>query len=123
MGDEAVVHPNDRGSGGGERSAARALERAVLNISLNGRNGSAWQSGWKLIDPTGCAAPVDANLVDFLVAQPVSCRLWPEQTNGRYDRPVHPERRDIAARVWDERISVVRACADAITERDIEAAL
>jgi protocatechuate 3,4-dioxygenase beta subunit len=36
-----------------------------------------------------------ADLVELLAAQPVSCRLWPEQTEGPYDRPVHPERRDI----------------------------
>jgi protocatechuate 3,4-dioxygenase beta subunit len=35
------------------------------------------------------------DLVELLAAQPVSCRLWPEQTEGPYDRPVHPERRDI----------------------------
>jgi protocatechuate 3,4-dioxygenase beta subunit len=36
-----------------------------------------------------------ADLVELLAAQPVSCRLWAEQTEGPYDRPVHPERRDI----------------------------
>jgi protocatechuate 3,4-dioxygenase beta subunit len=35
------------------------------------------------------------HLVELLAAQPASCRLWPEQTEGPYDRPVHPERRDI----------------------------
>ena len=34
--------------------AARALERmAFLNISFNLRNGWSWQSGWKLLGPTG----------------------------------------------------------------------
>lgn len=34
--------------------AARALERmAFLNISFNVRNGWSWQSGWKLLGPTG----------------------------------------------------------------------
>jgi len=33
---------------------ARALElMAFLNISLNARNGWPWQSGWKLLGPTG----------------------------------------------------------------------
>lgn len=36
-----------------------------------------------------------ADLVQSLAAQPVSCRLWPEQTAGPYDRPENPERRDI----------------------------
>lgn len=35
-------------------SAARSLEHmAFLNISLNARNGWSWQSGWKLVGPTG----------------------------------------------------------------------
>jgi NADPH-dependent F420 reductase len=34
--------------------AARVLElMAILNISLNARNGWPWQSGWKLLGPTG----------------------------------------------------------------------
>ena len=34
--------------------AARALElMAQLNINLNARNGWPWQSGWKLLGPTG----------------------------------------------------------------------
>jgi predicted dinucleotide-binding enzyme len=38
----------------GPLSAARALEHlALLNITLNARNGWPWQSGWKLIGPTG----------------------------------------------------------------------
>lgn len=38
---------------------------------------------------------LNPDLVELLAAQPASCRLWPEQTQGPYDRPVHPERRDI----------------------------
>lgn len=38
---------------------------------------------------------MNPHLVELLAAQPASCRLWPEQTEGPYDRPVHPERRDI----------------------------
>lgn len=38
----------------GPLSAARALEYlALLNIALNIRHGWPWQSGWKLIGPTG----------------------------------------------------------------------
>lgn len=38
----------------GDLTAARALEHlAFLNISLNARNGWSWQSGWKLVGPTG----------------------------------------------------------------------
>ncbi|HUG85832.1 MAG TPA: NADPH-dependent F420 reductase [Euzebya sp.] len=38
----------------GGLSAARYLEGlAFLNIALNARNGWAWQSGWKLVGPTG----------------------------------------------------------------------
>lgn len=38
----------------GDLAAARALERmAFLNISMNARNGWPWQSGWKLVGPTG----------------------------------------------------------------------
>lgn len=38
----------------GPLAAARTLEHmAFLNISLNVRNGWSWQSGWKLIGPTG----------------------------------------------------------------------
>jgi predicted dinucleotide-binding enzyme len=34
--------------------AARVLERmAVVHISLNARHGWPWQSGWKLLGPTG----------------------------------------------------------------------
>jgi hypothetical protein len=34
--------------------AARALElMAFLNISFNMRNSWPWQSGWKLLGPTG----------------------------------------------------------------------
>jgi 8-hydroxy-5-deazaflavin:NADPH oxidoreductase len=34
--------------------AARTLEpMAILNISLNTRHGWPWQSGWKLLGPTG----------------------------------------------------------------------
>ena len=36
-----------------------------------------------------------AELVDLLAAEPVACRLWPEQTEGPYYSHVHPERRDI----------------------------
>jgi protocatechuate 3,4-dioxygenase beta subunit len=38
---------------------------------------------------------MEADLVELLVGQPVSCRLWPEQTEGPYRRDVHLERRDI----------------------------
>lgn len=38
---------------------------------------------------------MEEELARLLAAQPVSCRLWPEQTAGPYHRPVHPERRDI----------------------------
>jgi hypothetical protein len=38
---------------------------------------------------------LNPRLVELLAAQPASCRLWPEQTAGPYDRPVHPERGDI----------------------------
>src|SRR6185312_7513182 len=38
---------------------------------------------------------LNPHLVELLAAQPASCRLWPEQTEGPYDRPGHPERRDI----------------------------
>jgi predicted dinucleotide-binding enzyme len=38
----------------GDLSAARALEHmAFLNISLNARNNWSWQTGWKLLGPTG----------------------------------------------------------------------
>lgn len=38
----------------GQLPAARALElMAVLHINLNGRGGWPWQSGWKLLGPTG----------------------------------------------------------------------
>lgn len=38
----------------GPLGMARALEAlAYLNISLNSRNGWPWQSGWKLVGPTG----------------------------------------------------------------------
>jgi NADPH-dependent F420 reductase len=38
----------------GGLAAARALEHmAFLNIGLNARNGWSWQSGWKLVGPTG----------------------------------------------------------------------
>jgi NADPH-dependent F420 reductase len=38
----------------GDLTAARALEHmAFLNITLNARNGWPWQSGWKLVGPTG----------------------------------------------------------------------
>lgn len=38
----------------GSLAAARALEHlAFLNISLNARHGWTWQSGWKLLGPTG----------------------------------------------------------------------
>ena len=41
------------------------------------------------------SGPPTSDLVEVLAAQPVSCRLWPEQTAGPYDRPENPERRDI----------------------------
>jgi 8-hydroxy-5-deazaflavin:NADPH oxidoreductase len=38
----------------GDLRAARALEHmAFLNISLNARNNWSWQTGWKLLGPTG----------------------------------------------------------------------
>ena len=38
----------------GPLAAARSLEQlAFLNISLNAANGWSWQSGWKLVGPTG----------------------------------------------------------------------
>lgn len=44
------LRPIDAGS----LSMARALEAlALLNITLNMRNGWSWQSGWKLVGPTG----------------------------------------------------------------------
>jgi NADPH-dependent F420 reductase len=41
---------------GGLRMARSLEEMAFLNISLNATNGWAWQSGWKLVGPTGSAA-------------------------------------------------------------------
>ena len=38
---------------GGLRMARSLEEMAFVNISLNARNGWAWQSGWKLVGPTG----------------------------------------------------------------------
>ncbi len=38
---------------------------------------------------------VEDDLVKLLAEQRVSCRLWPEQTEGPYHRDVHLERRDI----------------------------
>ena len=38
---------------------------------------------------------VEDDLVKLLAQQRVSCRLWPEQTEGPYHRDVHLERRDI----------------------------
>jgi len=40
---------------GGLRMARTLEEMAFLNISLNARNGWAWQSAWKLVGPTGSA--------------------------------------------------------------------
>jgi NADPH-dependent F420 reductase len=38
----------------GPLASSRALEHmAFLNISMNARNGWSWQSGWKLVGPTG----------------------------------------------------------------------
>ena len=38
----------------GPLAMARALEgMAMLNITLNIRNGWPWQDGWKLVGPTG----------------------------------------------------------------------
>lgn len=49
-GADMVVRPLDAGG----LLAARALElMAILHISLNARNGWPWQSGWKLLGPTG----------------------------------------------------------------------
>jgi NADPH-dependent F420 reductase len=38
---------------GGLRMARSLEELAFLNISLNATNGWSWQSGWKLVGPTG----------------------------------------------------------------------
>ena len=38
---------------------------------------------------------MEEDLVKLLTEQRVSCRLWPEQTEGPYHRDVRPERRDI----------------------------
>ena len=40
---------------GGLRMARSLEEMAFLNISLNAKNGWAWQSGWKLVGPTAGA--------------------------------------------------------------------
>src|SRR4051794_29050564 len=40
-------------------------------------------------------APPDGYVAELLGTQPASCRLWPEQTEGPYHRPRHPERGDI----------------------------
>jgi predicted dinucleotide-binding enzyme len=40
---------------GGLRMARALEEMAFLNITLNARNGWAWQSGWKLVGPTQSA--------------------------------------------------------------------
>jgi len=41
---------------GGLRMARTLEEMAFLNITLNAANGWPWQSGWKLVGPTGSAA-------------------------------------------------------------------
>jgi hypothetical protein len=41
---------------GGLRMARALEEMAFLNIALNAANGWSWQSGWKLVGPTGGAA-------------------------------------------------------------------
>jgi hypothetical protein len=41
---------------GGLRMARSLEEMAFLNITLNARNGWAWQSAWKLVGPVGGAA-------------------------------------------------------------------
>ena len=41
---------------GGLRMARTLEEMAFLNIALNAANGWPWQSGWKLVGPTGDAA-------------------------------------------------------------------
>jgi protocatechuate 3,4-dioxygenase beta subunit len=38
---------------------------------------------------------VEDDLVQLLVERQMSCRLWPEQTEGPYHRDASPERRDI----------------------------
>lgn len=38
---------------------------------------------------------MEDDLVQFLAEQEMSCRLWPEQTEGPYHRTVPPERRDV----------------------------
>jgi 8-hydroxy-5-deazaflavin:NADPH oxidoreductase len=41
----------------GPLSMSRALEgMALLNIALNMTNGWPWQTGWKLLGPTGSSA-------------------------------------------------------------------
>jgi hypothetical protein len=43
--------------GAGPLGMARALEgMALLNITLQIRNGWPWQSAWKLVGPTGATA-------------------------------------------------------------------
>jgi protocatechuate 3,4-dioxygenase beta subunit len=39
--------------------------------------------------------PVEDDLAELLGEQQMSCRLWPEQTEGPYRRDMPPERRDI----------------------------
>ena len=41
---------------GGLRMARALEEMAFLNIALNAADGWSWQSGWKLVGPTGGAA-------------------------------------------------------------------
>ncbi len=42
----------------GSLTMSRALEAlALLNITLNARNGWSWQTGWKLLGPTGVGTP------------------------------------------------------------------
>ena len=41
---------------GGLRMARTLEEMAFLNITLNAANGWPWQSGWKLVGPTGSAS-------------------------------------------------------------------
>jgi predicted dinucleotide-binding enzyme len=51
---QLLAHMGFRPVDTGELLTARALElMAYLNITLNARNGWPWQSGWKLLGPTG----------------------------------------------------------------------
>src|SRR5437016_2289780 len=74
-------------------SSAAARTRVAASPSKQVRDGHLDPTP-NLTSPRLSGAPM-ADLVELLAAQPVSCRLWPEQTEGPYDRPANPERRDI----------------------------